>query len=96
MSERTRRQIELAAVVVALCSGVAGLAGAWVVIPYRVAALEEGQRRTESAMAALVAKSAGDRELLVRIEEKLIALTKKFEDNQNVAGRPAIRMKNSE
>ena len=45
-------------------AGVAGLLGAWAVIPYRV-------QQVEKSVDAIAAARAADRELLYRIDERL-------------------------
>lgn len=64
MSDSLRRQIETGAAVIGLISGVAGLLGAWFIIPYRVTAVE-------TRMEVLSTNAARDHDILVRIEERV-------------------------
>ncbi len=87
MSERTRRQLEIAALVIAVFSSVSG----WFVYPYRITTLEntqkENQIHNEVQFAALIANRSGDREILVIIKERLESLQRAFDalqqQNQN-------------
>ncbi len=56
-----KRKLEVAA----LCVALFGAGSAWTILPFRVSA-------TEEAVAVLRRDSSRDRELLVRIEERLI------------------------
>ena len=67
MSEKLRNWVELLCSIIAVCAGVAGLIGAWVIIPYRVDGIEKRQ-------AALEVSAKSDHDILVRIEERVIRL----------------------
>jgi hypothetical protein len=65
MTESTSRYLEAAAASVALVAGLAGMFGAFVLLPSRMEAAER-------QIARLSANDERNRELLVRIEERLI------------------------
>jgi hypothetical protein len=65
MTERISRYLEAAAASVALVAGLAGMFGAFVLLPSRMEAAER-------QIARLSANDERNRELLVRIEERLI------------------------
>ena len=65
MSDRLRKSIELSASVVAVATGLAGMFGAFVLLPSRMDAAER-------QIARLSEREEKQREMLVRIEERLI------------------------
>lgn len=72
MSDKGRINLQLFGVIVAAATGITGLFGAFVILPYRVDAVENQAR-------ANAEKTAADHELLVRIEERLITVQKQLE-----------------
>jgi hypothetical protein len=71
MSDKTKRGIELAATVIVAVASIAGIAGAWVVLPYRVGAVEKRVEEVNTKVDAKAALAQQDHELLVRIDERL-------------------------
>lgn len=67
MSDKTKKGLELLAVTLAVMTGFAGMFGAFVLLPYRMQAAEQSIQR-------LNANRADDKELLTRIEERLISV----------------------
>lgn len=65
MPDRTRKAIEVAAAVVGLVAGLAGLFGAFVLLPSRMEAAEKQIIRLND-------RDEKAREVLIRIEERLI------------------------
>lgn len=65
MPDRTRKAIEVAAAVVGLVAGLAGLFGAFVLLPSRMEAAEKQILRLND-------RDEKAREVLIRIEERLI------------------------
>jgi len=65
MSDKSRKWVELVAVMAGLATGVAGMFGAFYLLPYRMDAVE---MRVEK----ISQQRDTDRELLLRIEERLI------------------------
>jgi len=65
MPDHLRKQLELGGVLIGLVAGLTGLFGAFVLLPSRMDAAEKNLQR-------LSERSTADRELLVRIEERLI------------------------
>ena len=74
--EQIQQPLQKLALVIGVIAGIAGLAGAWLVLPYRVSSLE-------ARVQSIVTANSQDRELLVRIDERLTILQKtatKLED----------------
>ena len=67
MPDPIRKQIEVGCAFVALAAGLTGLFGAFVLLPSRMEAAERN-------IAKLAERSDRDRELLVRIEERLVKI----------------------
>ena len=65
MPDRTRKFVEVAAATVALLAGLSGMFGAFVLLPSRMEAAEK-------QIIRLNTNDERSRELLVRIEERLI------------------------
>lgn len=72
MSEKAKMNLQVFGVVVAVATGITGLFGAFIILPYRVDAIEVQVRNNAEKVAA-------DHELLVRIEERLITVQKQLE-----------------
>lgn len=66
-----KRNIEITALVVGVVMSLSSAIGTFYIQPYRVSKLEEAQRAYEADKRA-------DHELLVRIEERLIAVQEKI------------------
>lgn len=64
LSDKFKSQMQMVALFIGVIAGLAGLLGAWVVIPYRVQALESS-----------VASKALDHDILVSIKERLILMS---------------------
>lgn len=69
MSDAVKLNLAKVGVTVGLLSGLAGLFGAWVVIPYRMDAAEQHIRQ-------LSAEAKGDHEMLTRIDERTARIEK--------------------
>jgi hypothetical protein len=67
MGEKLRTRIELLALLIAVVSGGSGLVGAFIVLPQRMDAMEIRVEKISN-------QRENDRELLLRIEERLIAV----------------------
>lgn len=67
MSDPIRKRLEVGCTVVALICGLYGMFGAFVLLPSRMDA-------AESTIAKLAERSDRDRELLIRIEERLVKI----------------------
>jgi hypothetical protein len=67
MSDKLKSKIELAAVCIGFIGGLGGMFGAFYLLPYRMDAVEARVEKISS-------QRADDRELLLRIEERLIAV----------------------
>ena len=67
MSDPIRKRLEVGCALLALATGLSGLFGAFVLLPSRMDA-------AESTIAKLAERSDRDRELLVRIEERLVKI----------------------
>ncbi len=65
MSERLRKSIEVGAAALGLIAGIVGLFGAFVLLPSRMEAAEKQIHRLNE-------RDEKNREMLVRIEERLI------------------------
>ena len=65
MNERLRKSIEVGAAALGLIAGIVGLFGAFVLLPSRMEAAEKQIHR-------LLERDEKHREMLVRIEERLI------------------------
>lgn len=65
-------RLEVFALILAVGSGLTGLFGAFVILPYKVEAIEK-------KVEVNAKKSDDDHELLVRIEERLITVQKQLE-----------------
>lgn len=71
MSDRTRKWMQGVAVAVGCLTGIGGMIGGFVLLPYRMDAVE-------SRVEKLSQQREGDRELLLRIEERVIAVQKEL------------------
>ncbi len=70
MTQQAKARIEFVGLIVGVLGGIGGIAGmigAFYLLPYRVEAVE---KRIET----IAVQRQGDRELLTRIEERLIAV----------------------
>jgi hypothetical protein len=67
MSDPIRKRLEVGCAVLALATGLSGLFGAFVLLPSRMETAEKN-------IAKLAERSDRDRELLVRIEERLVKI----------------------
>lgn len=71
MSEKTKTRIEFAALLVGLLMSAGGMFGAFYLLPYRMDAME-------NRVGKITEQRQGDRELLLRIEERLIAMQREI------------------
>jgi hypothetical protein len=71
MSEKLRTKVELLALLIAVLSGGSGLVGAFIVLPQRMDAMETRVEKISN-------QRESDRELLLRIEERGIAVQKEL------------------
>ena len=69
MSEKLKLNLSQLALIVGICAGVFGAIQAYAVLPYRV-------EETEKAIRSIQDELKGTREILIRIEERVINLTK--------------------
>lgn len=70
MTQQVKQRLELVGLIIGVIGGLggfAGLAGAFWLLPYRVEAVEK-------RMELIASQRTEDRELLTRIEERLIAV----------------------
>lgn len=67
MGEKLRTKIEVVALIMGVVTGAGGMFGAFYLLPYRMNAVEIRVERMH-------AQHTTDRELLLRIEERLIAV----------------------
>ena len=72
MSDTIRKRVEFWATLIGLCCGLSGMFGAFVILPYKVDALEKRETASE-------AMSKTDHELILRIDERLAAIQKTLE-----------------
>ena len=73
MSDEVKLNLSRIAVGVGLLSGICSLFGAFVLLPYRVSAVEQMARQTQIETRA-------DHELLVRIDERNARMEKQLEE----------------
>jgi hypothetical protein len=71
MSDKQRKWIEVVAVCAGLATGLAGMFGAFFLIPYRMSAVE-------TRVEKIAQQRDTDRELLLRIEERLISVQREL------------------
>lgn len=72
MSDKAKTNLQMFGLLVAVSTGITGLFGAFVILPYKVEAIEQQVKSNAE-------KTATDHELLVRIEERLITVQKQIE-----------------
>lgn len=75
MSDKTKKGLELLAVTLAVLTGMAGMFGAFILLPYRMQA-------AEYSIKQLMGNRIADKELLTRIEERLISVQKQLEKRE--------------
>lgn len=64
MSQKLKANLQVISLVLGICIAVFGAVGAWAVIPYRL-------EQAEAEIRALKDDRATDREILVRIDERV-------------------------
>jgi hypothetical protein len=72
MSEKLKGNLTMISLILGILVGVFGFIGAWTVIPYRL-------ESAEKSIHALQLRTAQDREILIRIEERQIEFNRKLE-----------------
>lgn len=73
MSDETKESLSRIGLVVGLLSGITGLLGAFVLLPYRISAAEQEIRQVKIETRA-------DHELLVRIDERNARMEKAIDE----------------
>lgn len=81
MSDQTQKQLNRIGLILAICTGAWGMIGGLVILPNQMQALEQRQGFVEQAQVEAESRRKVDRELLIRIEERLITLQKQVEKN---------------
>lgn len=80
MSDHTKTVLQRVAALLGILAGIAGLLGAWFVLPYRMDAAEkairEVQSESRSAVRELQASSRIDHDMLQRIDERTARMEK--------------------
>jgi hypothetical protein len=82
MSDRAKKNLETAGWIIAIATGAWGMIGGLVVLPNRMQAMEQRQTNIEQSQSEAEVRRKADRELLIRIEERIIVLQKQVERNQ--------------
>lgn len=79
-------------VVIAVLAGLAGLASAWFVLPYRMQAaeakLENFESRVDRRFEATEAYGRANREILIRVDENVKLMNEKLKQLQETQRRP--------
>ena len=73
MSDETKESLSRIGLVVGLLSGITGLLGAFVLLPYRISAAEQEIRQVK-------VETRADHELLVRIDERNARMEKAIDE----------------
>ena len=75
MSQTTRTWLGTIAAIIAMATGISGLVGAFYLLPYRVAAVEQRIGNLNTAREK-------DHELLTRIEERIISMQRTLDQQK--------------